>query len=476
MPYTASTQAFPPPAASSRPPSYRSRAPSFYSADGQQGPAATAGLLDSQESSGAVEQVGGMPRLSGETVSPASPRSDLEGGDAHPSLPLATQQNDYAPPLRSLEVCASTFYDEAMAIHHDLDSLRTTLSQILALSSRLLILHPNSLETPTLALDLRAALLASAASLTGIDADLFELWKGEERVRVACEQGVFRFEGMTDEEEEMELEEREEEVQGLVRRFRRRVKEIKREARGEKEERRAVGEEKRAPKGVEDYLAGGVDCPNLLTKDAVHASRYLVTNPFTILARNLTDNLRALQIPQMVAASQTPSTLVPPPRPSSRTPKDPFSSCPAPLPSNPTPAGSDPNKRLPRWKADILRQKPAKKTWVERGFDEIDGDVREGAREIRLASSRGHRERWIIFFTLALFPVLLVATLLETFLGSSTSSGSSPSVSLKSVGASMMPSNGGDETESSLAGATETTTARLRLRRRESADADAELV
>ncbi|GAA5940499.1 hypothetical protein JCM1841_005907 [Sporobolomyces salmonicolor] len=394
MPYTASFQAVPPPAPLTRPPSYRSRAPCFYSAAGSQGPTPTAGLLESQELS----------------------------GDGEP--------DDYAPPCRSLRDCASTFHDQTMESRRQLDPLRTTLSQILAVSTRLLITK-SAFESP-------------------------------------ARRGCLRFAGMTGEEVETELEERGKVLQGLVRRFRRRVKELKREARGEKDERRAASEEKREPKGVEDYLAGGVACPNLLTKDAVHASPYLVTNPFTILVRNLTDNLNTLRIPQMVAAAQNPSTFMPPARPSSCTAKDPLSCYPYPLPSNPTPAGSDANKSLSQWKSDIPCQKPAKKDWVDKGFDEIDGDVREGAREI------GGDE--IIFLTLALFPILLVATPVETFLGSAASSGPYPIISLKSLRAPIMPSSGGEETESSVAGATETTTTQLRLRRRASVDADAELV
>ncbi|GAA5969457.1 hypothetical protein JCM21900_006504 [Sporobolomyces salmonicolor] len=367
-----------------------------------------------------------------------------------------------------------------MEIRRQLDSLRTTRS-ILAVSTRLLILHPNSLETLNLALDLRAELLASASCLTEIDANLSLLWKYEERVRIACEKGELRFAGMTSEEVETELEERGKVLQGLVRRLRRRAKELKREARGEKVERRAVSEEQREPRGVADYLAGEVACPNLLTKDAVHASRYLVTNPFTILPESKRDPADKLPRPllleiEKVAATQNPSTFMPPARPSSRTAKHPLSCYPYPLPSNPTPAGSDTNKSLPQWKADILCQKPAKKDWVDKGFDEIDGDVREDAREIAVASSRGHLERWSIFLALALFPILLVATLVETFLGSAASPGPYPTISLKSLCASMIPSSGGEETESSVAGATETTTTQLRLRRRASVDADAELV
>ena len=38
---------------------------------------------------------------------------------------------------------------------------------------------------------------------------------------------------------------------------------------------------------------------DLTKKDVVHASRWVVTNPFTILAK-LLDNTKSLRIPQMV--------------------------------------------------------------------------------------------------------------------------------------------------------------------------------
>lgn len=47
---------------------------------------------------------------------------------------------------------------------------------------------------------------------------------------------------------------------------------------------------------------------HLLTKDTVHASRWVVENPFTVLSR-LTDELRSLKIPQLVRFHSTVSSV-----------------------------------------------------------------------------------------------------------------------------------------------------------------------
>jgi hypothetical protein len=94
-----------------------------------------------------------------------------------------------------------------------------------------------------------------------LDSNLFDLWESEERVRKACDKGQFTINGLRGTALTIELKRREDEIDRLARRFKRRCKDIKNEAREEREERRDIREEKREPSGVDDYLAGGLDCP-----------------------------------------------------------------------------------------------------------------------------------------------------------------------------------------------------------------------
>lgn len=139
--------------------------------------------------------------------------------------------------------------------------MKTTYESILALSSRLLVLHPNDIGTPELALDLRESLLHTASTLKVLDSNLYDLWESEERVRIACEKGSFTIDGLRGAQLLIEIERRDDEVQGLVRKMRRRCRDIRAEAKWEREERREIREEKREPVGGDDYLEGGMDCP-----------------------------------------------------------------------------------------------------------------------------------------------------------------------------------------------------------------------
>ncbi|GAA5988373.1 hypothetical protein JCM11641_005453 [Rhodosporidiobolus odoratus] len=412
----------------------------------------------------------------------------------------STTRDDASQPERSLDICAATFYDQASDIHSQLDALKDHFDTVRALSERLYALHPNALETPTLALDLRDALLYAAGEIKGVDSDLFELWKEEERVRLAAEGKKYRLQNVSAVgDQEGELEERREEVDGLVKRFGRRAREIKREARGERKDRKEDGE-KKEPEKLPDYLEDGVyEWPHLLTKDTVHASRWVVSNPFTILSR-LTDNLKALKIPHLLASRRTPLTFTPPP---SAPPLYPVSSASAlvqpykrgllhtrsssrvqPIDPNPTPLGHSSSKPMADWKQEILDEKRSggKPTWSKRFFDEVAMDGAEGYREIKVSTGRGHRERWIIFVTLAVFPLLLIAQLISTWLPSSasssnTSSSSSGSLSMRSIAPTLI----GDEDPSSarptaLSNAGEEREANLRERRRRSLEMDGEVV
>ncbi|GAA6010310.1 hypothetical protein JCM10207_005168 [Rhodosporidiobolus poonsookiae] len=344
-----------------------------------------------------------------------------------------------SPASRTLDTLVSSFYDNASTLHHSLDALKTDFDALRALSARLHVLHPNSLETPTLALDLRDALLAAAQALRETDEGLFRLWGGEERVRRETLAGRYRLpkdQTLSTGSQADELDERRDEVDGLVRRLKRRIKEVRREARGERRDRKVAEDGRDEPEALGDYLEeGAYEFPHLLTKDTVHASRWVVSNPFSILLR-LTDDLRTLKIPQVVKTNSTPSTFRPPTSPPlySASPSTSLSPGPSPLiPSNPTPLGSSPSKPIPNWKAAILRDAAQRERAQHNGgrktsrkvYDEVAQDLAEGYREIKVATERGHRERWIIFLTLALLPCLLIATLLEAWLASARTSSAS---------------------------------------------------
>ncbi|GAA5854587.1 hypothetical protein JCM9279_005700 [Rhodotorula babjevae] len=344
-----------------------------------------------------------------------------------------------------LDAPAPAFDDQLSAAHSSLGTLTTRIRTIRALSARLAALHPNDLATPTLAIDLRDALLDAAARLRDVDGEVLQLWEDEERGRTADERDGRVLDGLR---RGQELAERQDEVEGLVRRLARRAKDVKREARAEARDRRRRARREGGtdvePDALGDYLeAGAREFPHLLTKDVVHASRFVVENPFSILLR-LTDGLEALRIPRLVKADATPTTFLPPPSPPPLHRVDPSSSPPScsrrrdvfvpssTIPHDPTPVGSSSSSRhRANWKealvADADRDKASgRNTGSHRFFDELALDLKEGAREIRVATGRGHRERWIIFLVIALFPVLLLANLLEDFLSSRRSSSTSP--------------------------------------------------
>ncbi|GAA5890338.1 hypothetical protein JCM8208_002784 [Rhodotorula glutinis] len=406
--------------------------------------------------------------------------------------------------LSSLVESAPTFDDQLSAAHTSLDTLTTRIRTIRALSARLAALHPNDLSTPTLALDLRDALLDAAARLRDADGEVLRLWEDEERVRTAWESGGRALGLGRREDEAKQLAERREKVDGVVRRLARRAKDVRREARAEARDRRRRARredgEDVEPDAVGDYLeVGAHEFTHLLTKDVVHASRFVVDNPFSILVQ-LLDGLEALKIPRLVKANATPATFLPLPSPPplyrldpSPTPpscsrsRDVFirSSMP---PHNPTPAGaSSSSSRRADWKQALLADAAGEKasgreTRSHRFFDELALDLREGAREIKVATGRGHRERWIIFSFIALFPILLLANLLEDFLSSrrSTSTSSadgSPAspFSLRTLAPTMLNEGRGGVMATGVASLSPDERA-LRERRRRSADFEARLV
>lgn len=227
------------------------------------------------------------------------------------------------PPTRTLLTLSTS---QLSAAHTSLDTLTTRIRTIRALSARLAALHPNDLSTPTLALDLRDALLDAAARLRDADGEVLRLWEDEERVRTAWESGGRALGLGRREDEAKQLAERREKVDGIVRRLARRAKDVRREARAEARDRRRRARredgEDVEPDAVGDYLEVGAHeftvrltlsrslsldlltgfstrKQHLLTKDVVHASRFVVDNPFSILVQ-LLDGLEALKIPRLV--------------------------------------------------------------------------------------------------------------------------------------------------------------------------------
>ncbi|BGP29075.1 hypothetical protein JCM10296v2_000811 [Rhodotorula toruloides] len=331
---------------------------------------------------------------------PASLRSRLPQRTASPS----DSSSDGDEVHRSISVAAETFYDQASDIHRQIDALSSDLDHIRAVSSRLLVLHPNDLATPTLALDLRDDLLRAAEDLEGIDEDTFELWAETESVNAAVRKGEYRFENVRD--PLGEAEERNEEVRGLARRFARRVKEIKREARGEMSDTKEARERKE-PEKLGDYLEPGVYSFPLSAGDS----------PSTYFACRTP--------PPMYPVSSSAHL----PLPSSAA----FPSPPSPFPNSPTPAGTTSRIRpMPNWKRAILASPAAKasltrRPWTRRLYDEVARDMDEGWREVSVSTGRGHKERWIIFAIFALIPFLLVANIIESLILSARSHASASS-------------------------------------------------
>lgn len=282
--------------------------------------------------------------------------------------------------------------------HISLDHLKDLFDQTRALSERLRVLHPNSLDTPFLALELRNHLKAASHYLVELDETIHTLYDKERETRVYVKLGRVQ---IGDED----LWESKEEMDDLVARFLRRVKEIKREDRGEKRDRKMDGERDEPP-ALDDWLAcegvaevqvssfssladrrGGsislILSQSLMRRDSVPASRYVVTNPFTILAR-LTNGMESLTLPHLVPKGARPLTST---RRRSKSSKSFF-------PSSPTPIGLVKHP-MADWKAAIISAgRGRKKNKVERGFDELAEDMEEGWMEMKKVAGRESKERW----------------------------------------------------------------------------------
>jgi hypothetical protein len=131
--------------------------------------------------------------------------------------------------------------------HISLDHLKSLFDQTRALGKRLRVLHPNSLDTPFLALELRDHLKAASHYLIELEEAIHATYEKERETRVFVKLGRVQ---IGDED----LWETKEETDGLVARFLRRIKKIKREARGEKRDRKKEAE-RHEPPALDDWLA-----------------------------------------------------------------------------------------------------------------------------------------------------------------------------------------------------------------------------
>lgn len=286
-------------------------------------------------------------------------------------------------------------------------SLKTHLTLLRSLSARLLLLPPNDFQVQPLALSLRSEIHSVATVMNELDKGIWGRWKevglGKERKR-GVERDVKEFWG--------------------------RMEEVRREAEGEKEDREERGVIK-TPEGLNDYLFASED--DILNAAETLQERYVIENPFTVLMR-LMSGMRSFVVPRLLwereeekSGTKKLNPLRPPPKPKPKRPLIPF-------PDNPTPAGRPGyHKRPYSWKWYGYEPKKSKNK-LERGFDEIEEDADEGLREIKAFARYGTRERWIVFFTLALIPALLAVLFVEQAL----SVYDSPPAESTTIGATMM--------------------------------------
>lgn len=159
----------------------------------------------------------------------------------------------------------------------DLRAVKRLLRTVRDQSDALLDLHPNDLSTHTAALPLRSALLTACTKLSSFDALLQSLWREDQALR-AHSHSHSRPSSSGEGPRQARLDE-------LIDRFLRRVGEVKREAKCERQERREADDRVR-PKGLDGYLdAEASEVQGLWRTEAIPAARYVVENPFTVLAR-----------------------------------------------------------------------------------------------------------------------------------------------------------------------------------------------
>ena len=117
-----------------------------------------------------------------------------------------------------------------------------------------------------------------------------------------------------------------------------------------------------------------------MRKDSVPASRYVATNPFTILSR-LTNGMQSLSIPTLIpeAARKTGYR----PRTKGR--------------ASPSSIGSISSVKdaVASWKTALVeKSRGRRKSKLDEGLDELAQDLEEGWAEMRDATRQGRKERW----------------------------------------------------------------------------------
>lgn len=117
-----------------------------------------------------------------------------------------------------------------------------------------------------------------------------------------------------------------------------------------------------------------------MRKDSVPASRWVATNPFSVLARML-DGMQSLALPALISKGARPPSTT---RRSSKSTR---------IVSNPTPIGSI-SHPMADWKAAIVAESKGRRK--HKIFDEIAEDLEEGWHEMRYATRRESKERWCV--------------------------------------------------------------------------------
>jgi len=172
------------------------------------------------------------------------------------------------------------------------------------------VLAPNDFAVPGLALNLREWLQEASKLLIDLDGEIMLHWNEEKEVAAAIAKGRLK---LSDDD----VYERHHEFDAVGKRFMKRVKEIKREAKGEEKDRLEKGQ-RRSPEGLNDYLFASandimvsnfypvvvshtddVSLQVLSKRDIELPSRYVVENPFTILAR-LTAGMESFNVPELM--------------------------------------------------------------------------------------------------------------------------------------------------------------------------------
>ncbi|KAM0747904.1 hypothetical protein T439DRAFT_382973 [Meredithblackwellia eburnea MCA 4105] len=290
-----------PPFTSSRPPSYRTTEGNVRGFKGDNEDGVTSASDNSWD-----DGVGKQARYDGSPEKGAEEDSANNSGDTPSAPPLV---EDKAPKSKPEGDAMDRFFEEIKATEDDLDDLAHHFDQIRALSAELRFLPLNDFGVPEQAERLRDDLKVASQKLTDIDGEIQLHWDDENEVRDAVARGQI----VLTEEENYD---RRRGYDKVAAKFIARVNEIKREAKGEKKERDKKGTIE--PDGLHDWLAAGANDPMVLSKhDKNPPSRYVVLNPFSILA-SLTEGMQSLVVHNMLPPGSNPPpkrTITLPPAP-----------------------------------------------------------------------------------------------------------------------------------------------------------------